>query len=777
MPAPGRRPSGALGAMRLISLLGLVALASFISAPSRSSAVGHSYQQRPLSFEPNHGQSDRRVDYLSRGPGYTLFLSSNEAALSFAAASPGARAAVLRMNLVGAHDDAAHIATDERPGKVNYFVGNDPSRWLTGISTYGKTTYRDVYPGIDVVYYGNQGQLEYDFIVRPGASARSIGLRFEGADRVDIDAGGDLVMQTGAGVIRNHRPRIYQVVDGHEYMVAGAYVRNEGAQIGFDVGSYDTTRPLVIDPVLVYSTFTGSTTKVGDRLDVRAIAVDASGNTYVTGLTAGSSDVFVRKFDASGSTLVYSTYIGGQSFDGAFAIAIDAAGNAYVTGHTSSADFPTTAGAFDTQIDTLYRDDAFVTKLNATGSALVYSTYLGGIADEAMNGYASIAVDDSGSAYVAAGTTSPDFPTTAGAFDQTYNGEEDAFVTKINPAGSSLIYSTFLGGRRLDIPEGIAIDSSGNAYISGMTGSMNFPTTAGALDVSLGGTRDAFVAKLNANGSALVYSTYVGGSAVDGAAGIALDTSGNGYIAGITSSSDFPVTGEAFDTHRHDTDPNITDAFAAKLNATGSNLVYSTYFGGKGSDTPRGIAVDRGGYAVIVGETFSTGFPLERPLDVRGGPRLFVGSLISFNRTGSAPVYSTYLGGTGHGVAVDATGNVYVAGYTSSADFPTTPGAFDTTYSGITDGFVMKVSDSAAGVRIALAPRAARAFVDARHCVTAVAEDTAGRRLGGIAVRFDVSGAITATGVATTNQDGRAEFCYPGSLRPGLEQVEAQPER
>lgn len=781
--------------MRLISLLGLVALASFISAPSRSSAVRHSHQQRPLSFEPNHGQSDRRVDYLSRGPGYTLFLSSNEAALSFAAASPGARAAVLRMNLVGARSGAVPVATSELPGKVNYLLGNDPSRWLTDIPTYGKATYREVYPGIDVVYYGTRGQLEYDFVVRPGASPQSIALRFDGAKRIDIDAKGDLVLKTAAQVIRNHKPRIYQVVDGREHVIAGGYVRRDGSQIGFDVGPYDATRPLVIDPVLVYSTFVGGVTKAQDRLEVRGIAVDSSGNTYVTGLTGsalpatpgayeatynGFTDVFVSKFDATGSTLLYSTYIGGQSGDAAYGIAVDISGNAYVTGHTSSLDFPTTAGALDRQIDT-YLDDAFVAKLNATGSELIYSTYLGGRWSDAMNGYASIAVDDSGNAYVAAGTTSNDFPTTPGAFDPTYNGEEDAFVTKLNASGSGLIYSTFVGGRFLDIPEGLAIDSSGNAYISGITGSANFPTTAGALDLTLNGTRDAFVTKLNASGSALVYSTYVGGSAVDEADGIALDTSGNAYIAGATTSSDFPVTGEAFQKRIHPIvvgpNSNVTDAFAAKLNSTGSNLVYATYFGGTGSDRPRGIAVDRGGFAIIVGESFSTGFPLERPLDVRPGPRLFVGSLISFNRTGSAPVYSTYLGGTGQGVAVDAAGNAYVAGYASSPDFPTTPDAYDPTYAGGTDGFVMKISDAAPPVRITLAPRAASAFVDARHCVTGIAEDPAGRRIRGVAVRFDVSGAITASGVATTDQDGRAEFCYPGTLRPGLEQVEAQPER
>jgi hypothetical protein len=475
---------------------------------------------------------------------------------------------------------------------------------------------------------------------------------------------------------------------------------------------------------------------------------------------------------------LYSTYLGGQSFDAAYAVAVDASGNAYVTGEASSADFPTTAGAFDTQIDQ-FHDDAFVAKLNATGSALIYSAFLGGIGREAMNGVARIAVDDTGSAYVAAGTTSRDFPTTPGAFDVTYNGEEDAFVTRVNAAGSALVYSTFLGGTTLDIPEGLAVDSLGNAYVAGITGSTNFPTTAGALDATLGGTRDGFVTKLNANGSALVYSTYVGGSAVDGAYGLALDTSGNAYIAGITSSSDFPVTGEAFDTHRHDTDVNITDAFAAKLNATGSNLVYATYFGGRGSDIPRGIAVDRGGYAFITGETMSSDFPMERPLDDHRGRELSGGFLIYFNGNGSAPVYSTYLGGrfgaTGEAVAVDAAGNAYVAGRTSSPDFVTTPGAYDTTPSGGVDGFVMKIAD-APRMRITLAPRAAAASVDARHCVTGIAEDPAGRRLRGIAVRFDVTGAITTGGVATTDEKGRAEFCYAGPLRPGIEQVEARPE-
>jgi hypothetical protein len=780
--------------MRRISLLGFVALASVISPPSADSTVEHADAHVPLSFEPNRGQTDPRVDYLSRGPGYTLFLSSDEAVLSFPAATPASRGGVVRMNLLGARGDAVPLATDERPGKVNYFVGDDPSRWLTGIPTYARTTYPDVYPGIDVVYYGHERQLEYDFVVRPGASATSIAVRFEGAERVDVEAAGELAIHINGGVLRNRKPRMYQVVDGREHIVAGGYVRRGDTDIGFEVAPYDQSLPLVIDPVVVYSTLIGAVSRPIESSEVRSIAVDASGNVYIAGLTGstvfptspdaydvtpnGPSDVFVSKLDATGSTLLYSTYIGGRFGDAAYGIAVDRAGNAYVTGHTSSSDFPTTIGAFDTQIDT-YHDDAFVAKLNATGSTLVYSTYLGGMFSEAMNGRARIAVDERGSAFVTAGTTSRDFPTTPGAVDPAYNGEEDTFVTRLNAAGSGLMFSTFLGGRYLDLPDGIAIDSAGNAYVAGITGSANFPTTAGALDLTLDGTRDAFVTKLNASGSALVYSTYVGGSAMDEALGIAIDTSGSAYIAGDTWSSDFPVTGEAFRTRINPivVPPNytVTDAFVAKLNSTGSNLVYATYFGSTGYDTPSGIAVDNGGYAFVTGAA-SSDLPLERPLDVgRGGGRS--GSfLIYFNRTGSAPVYSTFLGGaTASAIALDAAGNAYVAGRTGSPNFFTTPGAFDTTPSGGGDGFVMKISDAAPPVRITLAPRAASAFVDARHCVTGIAEDAAGRRIRGIAVRFDVTGAIDASGVATTDENGRAEFCYPGSLRPGLEQVEAQP--
>jgi hypothetical protein len=602
---------------------------------------------------------------------------------------------VLRSRFVGANPEPQVIGLDALAGTSNYFIGSDPSQWHTGIATYGRVEYQNLYPGVDLVYYGDQRQLEYDYVVAPEADPGVIKLAIDGAESMALDGQGDLVLHASGGDVLEHAPVVYQEVGGIRQPVSGRFVLGGDGQVGFAVGAYDPSLPLVIDPVLSYSTYLG-----GPGTGGLGITVDAAGNAYVTGgansagfpTTAGAfqttysgglDDAFVTELNPTGTALVYSTYLGGTDFDYGFRIAVDAVGNACVTGFTDSADFPTTTGAFRTTYGG--NDDAFVAKLNATGTALVYSTYLGGAG---LDRGADIAVDASGDAYVT-GTTSGGFPTTAGAFQRAFRGVYDAFVAKLNPTGTALVYSTYLGGTDNDQAFGIAVDTFGAAYVTGETHSTGFPTTPGAFQTSYGGGYDAFVTELNPTGTALVYSTYLGGTGDDVGRGIAVDGAGNAYVTGYTDSADFPTTAGAFQAAFG----GGYDAFVTKLNATGTALVYSTYLGGTHWDEGWGIAVDAVGDAYVTGYTESTDFPTTTGAfqTTFGGGDAFVTKL---NATGTALVYSTYLGGVGHDegdhIAVDAAGNAYVTGFTSSPDFPTTPGAFQTSNRGYGDAFVAK---------------------------------------------------------------------------------------
>jgi hypothetical protein len=703
-------------------------------ASAATAQLQAAYGQIPLSFEANHGQTDPQVQYLARGQGYALFLTETEAVLTLqkpaATSASSAAGAVLRLQLIGANAAPPVQGLDPLAGTDNYFVGNDPAQWHTAIPTYGRVAYAGVYPGIDLVYYGNQQQLEYDFTIAPGADPGLIRLHVDGAQNLALDSQGDLVLHTAGGDVVEHAPVLYQQGAGGRQPIAGWFVPEGGDQVGFAVGAYDRSRPLIIDPTLSYSTYLGGS---GHTVGT-AIAVDAAGNAYVTGDTSSTNfpttpgafqttlggggfttNAFVTKLNATGTALVYSTYLGGSGLsefgDRGTGIAVDAAGNAYVTGLTESSSFPTTPGAFQTHLGGSGAENAFVTKLNTSGTALVYSTYLGGnTGDEGFG----IAVDASGNAYVTGQTNSRNFPTTPGAFQATYAGSGDtkAFVTKLNPAGTALVYSTYLGGSGAagsgDSGAGIAVDAAGNAYIAGSTYSSDFPTTPGTFQASNRGFPNAFVTELNAAGTALVYSTYLGGSRSDFGTAIAVDTASNVYVTGFTQSSDFPTTPGAFQTTLGGGgDLNgDTNAFVTKLNATGTALVYSTYLGGSVSnpfyngDLGLGIAVDGSGDAYVTGSTRSSNFPT-----TPGAFQTQLGGLdgnafvTKLNATGTALVYSTYLGGSGGagfgdvgtGIAVDAAGNAYVTGSTGSANFPTTPGAFQATLGGgTTDAFVAK---------------------------------------------------------------------------------------
>ena len=586
-------------------------------------------------------------------------------------------------------------------GVSNYFTGNNPSQWLTNISQYGEVEYQNVYAGIDLVYYGNQQQLEYDFVVAPGANPGSIHLDFKGASSISLDTRGDLVLHTASGDVVQHAPVIYQDIGGVRHTVPGQFVLGAQGQVSFNVGAYDASLPLTIDPVLGYSTYLGS----GNYDAGLGIAVDGSGNAYITGETssinfptttgafqtssAGSYDVFVSKLNAAGTALVYSTYLGGSGDDEGYGIAVDGSGNAYVTGETDSTNFPTTQGAFQTSDAGSY--EAFVTKLNAAGNALAYSSYLGGQSFDEGTG---IAVDGSGNAYVTGTTESSNFPTTTSAFQTTWTGSEKAFITKLNGAGTALVYSTLLGGTSTDGAESIAVDSSGDAYVTGFANSTDFPITPGAFQTnhaSDSGYTDAFVTKLNSSGTALVYSTYLGGNHADMGYGITVDSAGDAYVTGSTASSTFPTTSGAFQTSNAG---GLLDAFVTKLDASGTALVYSTFLGGSSEDRGFGIAVDGAGDAFVTGDTQSANFPTTTnafQTSSGGGDDTF---LTEMNASGTALAYSTFMGGSsgeiGHGVAVDGAGNAYMVGCTYSANFPTTTGAFQTSSGGGNDAFVAK---------------------------------------------------------------------------------------
>jgi hypothetical protein len=718
-----------------------------LAGPAQSQLIAN-YGKLPLRFEANRGQTDSRVQFVSRGSAYTLFLTSGEAVLTLerplakqnsqnsilglatngaAQASPQA---VVRLQLAGANGQPVVTQEDELPTRSNYFIGSDPGKWRINVPNYGRVRYHNVYPGVDLVYYGNQGQLEHDFVVAPGADPRVVTLAVHGADRLRLEPNGDLAVHTVGGDLRLLKPEIYQVVDGARRMVPGRYLLEGGNKVGFKIARFDRQRQLVIDPVLLYSTYLGGNGRDG----AGGIAVDSSGNAFVTGETmstnfpttsdayqtalAGSANVFVSKLNATGTALVYSTYLGGTgAVNNGRAIALDSSGNAYVTGVTSSTNFPTTNGAFQTTYaGTTNTYNAFVTKLNPDGSALVYSTFLGGGGGEGDQGY-GITVDSSGSAYITGNTQSSNFPTTAGAFQTTLAGSEDAFVTKVNAAGTALVYSTFLGGSTSSITgtmgESIAVDSSGDAFVTGGTGSASFPTTPGAFQTALVPLGNAFVTKLNSTGTALLYSTYLG-AGTDSGQGIAVDSSGNAYIAGKTAQSNFPVTSGAFQTIC--TTGGFTTAFVTKLNATGTALVYSTCLGGTSTaltvSGAAGIALDSSGNAYVTGTTSTADFPTTTgayQTTYGGDGNAFVTEL---NATGTALVYSTFLGGSGgnaslgvggdvgSAIALDSSGNIYVTGSTPSSNFPTTcgGGAFQNDLAGTYNAFLAKFGNASGGL-------------------------------------------------------------------------------
>lgn len=678
---------------------------------SKRTKIVESYGKLPLAFERNEGQANPEVKFLARGPGYALFLTPTEAVLTFEVTANSRMkikpaqnlwqqpTSVLRMRLRNADMKSKLTGEEELSGVGNYFIGDDSSRWQANVRRFSKVRYLQPYPGVDLVYYGSQRQLEFDFELQPGADPAVIRLGIEGAKRVRIEHG-DLVLTTAGGTVRLRAPHIYQEERRTRREVRGNFVLVGKREIGFHVSRYDRTRALIIDPVLAYATNLG-----GTRYDVgTGIAVDSEGNAYVTGYTTsldfptgdpvqpskrGKIDAFVTKMNSEGTEVLYSTYVGGATGSATWpadtrglGIAVDGNGNAYVAGFTYCSDFPV-RNAFQPNLRGV--EDAFVAKIDASGS-LSYSTYLGGSsADEAWG----IAVDKAGNAYVTGSTHSTDFPT-SNAVQPSLAGYQDAFVTKINPDGQSIVYSTFLGGDTqvygpITQGFGIAADAAGNAYVTGYTETAGFPTV-NAIQPTLNAARNAFVSKINASGSAFIYSTYLGGTEDDRGYAIAADAAGNAYVTGTATSSDFPTV-NALQSALH----GSPDAFVTKINASGSAFVYSTYLGGTGWDGSAGIGADASGSAYVTGGTSSPDFPIVHALSNSGIRGAF---LTKINDEGSAFIYSTLLSrfdsNAGAGIAVDGSGSAYVTGYMNNrAD--ATPLAFQAHVKGV-DAFVSKIA-------------------------------------------------------------------------------------
>ena len=696
--------------------------------PPTALIPGSAASPRPLAsvaFEPNVGQTDSRVAYVARGGSSRLFLTRSEGVLTLR--SPQSRrTASLRLSWPDANPAPSITATAPLTGYTNYFIGNRPEAWRTRIPNFGRVEYRELYPGIDLIFHGQAGTLEYDFVVRPGADAGRIRLAFEGADRMALEPGGDLVLHTRAGTVRQHKPVAYQLAGETRIAVGANYEWRGNRHLAIRLGPYNHARPLVIDPVIAYSTYLGGS----DRDVATAVAVDADGNAYVTGETSsadfpvppdaiqatprGNSDVFITKLDPTGANVLFSTYLGGDSDERANAIAVGANGNVYIAGQTSepvSVPFPTTVNApFSVYLGG--ERDAFVSVVSGDGAQLLYSTYWGGTNNDNAFG---IAVGADGAAYVAGGTSSADDFFIRNALQPGSGGGTDCFITKFDTTQlqsrfSSIVWSTFLGGSATERANAIAVDANDNVYVTGRTESPESDwLRATGFQTAFAGGRgpDAFVAVIDATGSSILYSTYLGGSNDDRGNAIAVDANGFVYVVGQTASLDFPTTPNAF---QRAYGGGFNDAFVVMIDPSKSgdeSLLYSTYLGGSGtglagSDVGNAVAVDPVGLVYVVGTTHALDFPVSADAfqQVLGGSAdAFIAKLDPGQAGVASLVYASYLGGSaaedGSGAATDGVGSVWIAGQTASTDLPVSPGVFQAVNAGgPTDAFVTRVADA-----------------------------------------------------------------------------------
>lgn len=699
----------------LIVFVALAAAMLLLPAPGRdaplvsdalgpaSARVVDTFGQLPLSFEANQGQTHEDVHFLSKANGFAAYLT--DGGVTFASID-GDQTVALQMSFIGGNDDASIVPGEALPGTVNYFIGSDPDQWRTGIPTYKSVTYEQVYPGVDVVLYGNPGQLEYDFVVAPGASPEAIRLQFAGADSLSLDGEGNLVASVGGSEFVKSAPVVYQEIGGERVELAGSFELLSGDEAGFEIGEYDESQTLVIDPILIFGSYLG-----GGLVDVGyGVATDDEANVYVTGRTSSlnfpttpgvlseniagnvnQQDAFVTKISADGQDVLWSTYLGGTgNGDIGFDIEVDGEGQAFVAGRATGDDFPLTPGAFNTSGG----QSGFVAKLNDDGSELLYSTKLG-TNTEAYG----LEIDGNGQAYVGGFDLQNNFVVPGNAYQTQGNGNGDAIVGVLNEDGTALVAGTYIGGSMRERGFDVARDGDGYIYLVGQTPSEDFPTE-NAFQGTKANQNDAFVVKFMPDLSDVMYSTFLGGDGggeSDQGYGIDADDDGNAYVTGFTNSNNFPVSGNAFQGALG----GGQDVFVTKFGPNG-NMVYSTYLGGNNSDNGMGIDVDGDGNAHVAGFTVSGNFPTEDAFQSThgGGADAFAAKL---NANGSALIYSTYLGGdegdrsgnsgsndAGSVISVDDAGNAYVVGQTDSTDFPTMD-PFQPNNAGESDAFVVKL--------------------------------------------------------------------------------------
>ena len=695
------------------------------------SGIALANASRTLTFERNDGQTDKRVLFLSRNRGYNLFLTRNEAVFLFHETEKSSQPTtttskqslqsnlVLKMQFLGTSPKTTIASELLLPQKSHYFRGKRPDEWFVDVPHYKKIRYASIYSGIDLTFYNHEQELLCDLVIEPGANPHDINYRFVGAKNITVDGRGKIRLDLGYSEFFIGAPNVYQEINGKKHSIPARHILHKDGSLGFDIGLYNKDNKLVIDPVLEYSTYHG-----GSGIDIgNAVAVDSAGNVLMVGSTASANfpitnaldtviggqpdafghymhDVFVTKFSPDGTKRIYSTYLGGsgRTYDVGYDITTDSFGNLLITGETCSSDFPT---IIPVQANYGGGGDIFIAKLNSTGSALLYSTYLGGTSPYLDIGR-SIAVDTSGNAYITGWTYSSDFPT-VNPLQAALKGGKDVIVAKLSADGSTLLYSTFLGGSGAgfgDFGYDIAVDSDGNAYVTGATDSLDFPVTSSALQTSFaGGDDDIFISKIDSTGTSLIYSSFLGGSGDDEGRGIAVNSIGNAYLTGFTDSSDFPTTAGAY---LEDNPYSRKMAFVSKIHSSGAALEYSTYFGGN-SLHANDIAIDSSENAYITGRVFGTIPILNAFQDTNKGSSFAYAFITKLNPTGSGLIYSSYLGGQrtdeAFGIAVDNTGNAYITGSTASKDFPRTKAiqvarGMDPEYSNATDAFLTKVIDA-----------------------------------------------------------------------------------